>query len=96
MAVLSLFPCTDLVPSASAAEPETKTTLKIADHHLVLGLDRTVASAEVASSQTQQVGSGSSKKKQILLGIAVAAGLAAATVRGLKKAKRWPEGTPGV
>ena len=137
MAVMSVFPCTDLVRSASAATPEQRAQLKqrvsdsqtpeqarrivaglgarrqvavtlisgatlrgkvgeIGDDHFVLLLDRTATPAEIAYSQVQQVGSGSDRGKHILLGIAVAAAVAMVTVLGVKKAHRWPKGTPGV
>jgi hypothetical protein len=134
VAAISVFPCADVVTSASAQTPQQKTlerrvstsaqlerqrlivslvdrqvaiklvsgetmrgsVREIRGDRFLLRVDPTRTSSEIAFRDVQEAAAGQEKRKRIILAVVIAAGLAAITAFGLKKAHRWPDGTPGV
>ena len=66
---------------------------EVNDDHFVLVIGRAASLTPIAYGEVQQIESDSGKTKKIWLGVALAAGVVIATVIGLKKAHRWPDGT---
>jgi len=68
---------------------------EIADDHFVLLLARTATPAAIAFDQVEKVSSGSTKTKQIVADVSVAAAVAMLVIF-YKRATRWPTGIGSV